>query len=487
MALLWPVKSLSGAKRERPNIEKLNPWRIVKAKPIFCAAIFVKCLSAVSLHATDSVSTNNLRDKVCLLHHVSEQYDKQKVAEAEFPNTNTPSTPSLRTSTESQSVTDRGTGWSPTQPIQLARSGGAYANISFDVMANVGWSTAQNDEIRTGHHAPYERGFSLRSAEVAIDGAVDPYFKGLATVALALDEDAETVIELEEAWAQTTSLPGNLQVKAGQFYAAFGRQNTQHAHEWAFVDQPLVLYRFFGPDGFRQPGAQISWLFPVPFYAEAMVGMFNNHNASFVSGIDTYSPLHGGEPVERKMHNLWDYVYVPRFCVSFDLTDTQTLLCGVSAAFGPNDSGPESTTQIYGLDLYWKWRPTQAEAGFPFVSFQTEALYRRYEASERDGPEGQLGAETLHDWGFYSQILWGFKRRWVGGLRIEFVTGDEAAFETAERQDRFRLSPNLTFYPTEYSKLRLQYNYDNRQHAGSDHSVCVQLEFMLGEHAAHKF
>ena len=55
------------------------------------------------------------------------------------------------------------------------------------------------------------------------------------------------------------------------------------------------------------------------------------------------------------------------------------------------------------------------------------------------------------------------------------------------RADRTRISPNLTWYPTEFSKLRLQYNLDDRQDLGVDHSVWLQFEFILGAHAAHKF
>jgi hypothetical protein len=55
------------------------------------------------------------------------------------------------------------------------------------------------------------------------------------------------------------------------------------------------------------------------------------------------------------------------------------------------------------------------------------------------------------------------------------------------RADRFRLSPNVTWYPTEFSKLRLQYNYDHREGIGRDHSVWLQFEFLLGAHASHKF
>jgi hypothetical protein len=360
--------------------------------------------------------------------------------------------------------------WTPSQPVAVARAGNAYMNLSLDAMGNFGWSTAENDEIRTGHHAPLERGFSLRSAELALDGAVDPYFKGAAMLALALGLDGETVLELEEAYAQTTSLPWNLQVKAGQFYAAFGRQNAQHAHEWAFVDQPLVLNRLFGGDGLRNPGAQLSWLVPTPFYSEVMLGVFNGAGETAASFRNAESgEIHGGTPVERGLRGPQDLLFVPRVASSFELSDTQTLLAGLSGAFGPNNAGSHTDTQIYGADLYWKWRPVNAQAGFPFVAFQTEALYRRYEA-----------ANTLGDWGGYAQVLWGFTPGWVAGLRGELVHGDTG-------EERARFSPNLTWYTTEYSKLRLQYNYDHRQTDGDDHSVWLQLEFALGAHPAHKF
>ena len=100
-----------------------------------------------------------------------------------------------------------------------------------------------------------------------------------------------------------------------------------------------------------------------------------------------------------------------------------------------------------------------------------------------------LPAENLRDWGFYLQGLWGMKPRWVAGLRGEFVTGNSGAFDASDifRGDRTRISPNLTWYPSEFSKIRLQYNYDHGQTFGDEHSVWMQIEFLLGAHAAHKF
>ncbi len=365
-------------------------------------------------------------------------------------------------------------------------------NIGFVNLTDAGWSTEPNvGSLQRGDHDPQVRGVSMPNTEITLDGAVDPYFKGFSSIVFKLDAAGETGVELEETYLLTTSLPANLQLKLGQFFTEFGRQNPQHPHSWAFVDQPLVLNRMFGPDGLRSQGARLSWLVPTPFYAEAMLSVLNSAGETTHSFRSEESPeIHGGVVAERPVLSLRDMLLVPRIATSFDLTETQTLLLGGSAAFGPNNTGPSATTQIYGIDAYYKWKPATAQKGFPFVSVQTEALYRRYGAAEREAADGStniLPKETLGDRGAYAQLLYGIRPRIVAGLRGEVASGDDAAFASELRADRFRLSPNVTWYPTEFSKIRLQYNYDDRQGIGSDHSVWMQFEFLLGAHASHKF
>ena len=93
-----------------------------------------------------------------------------------------------------------------------------------------------------------------------------------------------------------------------------------------------------------------------------------------------------------------------------------------------------------------------------------------------------LAQETVTDYGAYGQILYGFRKGWVVGLRVDYVNGQEGDYEKMdltvdgdtlgrdpEREERWRISPNLTWYPSEFSKLRLQYNYDDRREEGVDH------------------
>jgi hypothetical protein len=392
------------------------------------------------------------------------------------------------------------TAWSPAQPMNIARAGSAYMNISFDTLMDAGWSTARDPsaQLQLGDHDPIKRGFSLRNAELAVDGAVDPYFKGFGNIVLKLDKNNETAIELEEAFLLSTSLPANLQLKAGQFFAAFGRQNPQHPHTWAFVDDPIILTRAFGPEGLRSVGAQISWLVPVPFYTEAFLGILDGQGGTAFSFRNPGDPdsfgvnrVHGRATFDRVMAGPQDLVYVPRLVSSFELTDQQTLVLGTSGAFGPNETGPHSRSEVYGVDAYWKWKPANASEGFPFVSFQTEALFSRFGAAADPTATvpGPLAAENLHDWGFYSQVLWGFHPHWVAGLRGEYASGDTGAFDAFDvfRGQRTRISPDMTWYISEFSKLRLQYNYDHGEFFGDQHSVWLQMEFLLGAHGAHKF
>ena len=386
--------------------------------------------------------------------------------------------------------------WSPTDPIRIGRAGQAYLDLGFDALIDAGWSTASDPGayLNLGGHDPRNRGFSIPDAEISIVGAVDPYFKAIVDIGFSVDGNGDTGVELEDAYMMTTALPWNFQARAGELYANFGRLNPQHAHAWDFVDQPIILNRTLGPDGLRNPGAQINWLAPLPVFTELSLGIFNGAGETAFSyrnlgeeGPFGATAIHGRRTRDYGLSGPGDMLYVPRLAVSFDLTPNQTVVTGVSAGFGANDTGPSQNTQVYGFDLYWKWKSPRADKGFPFVSWQTEGAYQIFGAGAN--PVAGLPSENLRDYGFYSQVLWGFKPRWVVGLRGEWANGNQAIFDPndAYRGERIRVSPNLTWYVTEFSKVRLQYNYDYGHNFGVANSVWLQLEFLLGAHAAHRF
>lgn len=411
--------------------------------------------------------------------------------------------------------------WNPAAPIRLIGSGNNYLDLSLDALVAAGSSTEKHvDELQLGGHDPSQRGFTLQQMEMVFNGAVDPYFTGQANVVYKLDSSGESDLELEEIYADTLSLPMNLQVRVGQFYSDFGRINNQHPHQWNFVDAPIVITRLLGEDGLRNLGVRISWLMPLPFYSELFFAIQNSGGtASSFRGSGHHHNDEGedndllfGRPRSiTDIRTFGDLLFVPRYAVSFDLTESQTLLAGVSAAFGPNSSGTRGHTEIYGTDVMWKWKPRYHHGGFPFVSVQSEFLIRRYTADEfnwdlngnglvdpgeydfnNDGVPDFLPREKIDDYGFYTELNWGFKKGWVASVRGEYVTAERALYEQIlgldeSRLTRKRLSTALSWYLSEFSKLRIQYNYDYRQIYGPDHSIWVQFEFLLGQHAAHKF
>jgi hypothetical protein len=377
-------------------------------------------------------------------------------------------------------------------------------DLSFDLLGAAGGSTAPEADLRQlegGGHDPKNQGFTLQNVELTFAGVVDPFLRGDANIVLLIDESGETVIEVEEAYLSSLDLPFNLQLEAGQFFTEFGRLNPTHPHSWDFVDQPVINTRLFGPDGLRSPGLQLSWLAPLPFFAELVLSVQNSHGETVSSFRSVPDETFAGRTlIERDVRGPGDLLYLGRLRTSIDVGDELTLVGGLSALFGPNASAPDTHTRIYGADFYAKWRPLDANQGWPFLAWQTELMLRRYQAGEVPGESGALAPPTsLDDVGLYTQLLWGFARPWVAGLRFDRALGEEEVFEAPEgrydsrsdalRDSRQRYSAVLSYYPSEFSKLRLQYNHDRAQFlsGGDAHSAFLQFEILFGAHGAHKF
>lgn len=364
-----------------------------------------------------------------------------------------------------------------------------YIGVSLDGLFSSGWATAREEEIgqlQGGAHDPKKRGFTVQNIEMSLLGAVDPYLMGEAHLVYQLTPEGESILEVEETFLTTTALPAGLQIKAGHFFIEFGRLNARHPHAWDFVDQPIVNTRMFGSDGLRAPGFHLSWLAPLPWYAEFKAGVHNANGETVSSFLSAPEDRFASHPLsERGVDSIADLLYSFRWLNSVDL-GAKTVNLGVSALSGPNATGKDTRTQILGGDLYLKWKPLRNYRGWPFAALQAEAMFRRYEAGASAG--NGLPSEVLHDWGVYAEGMWGFAPRWVAALRVERADGDGGNRDDPMRDRRFRLSPALTWYPSEFSKLRFQYNYDRADHLDRPEAAFwTQFEFMLGTHPAHSF
>jgi hypothetical protein len=372
------------------------------------------------------------------------------------------------------------------------------ADVSLVVDVAAGWSSEREDSLRQlqgGDHDPRRRGFTLQQAELGLAGAVDPYFNANAFIVFALDpESGETTVELEEAYATSQSLPWGLQVKAGQYLTEFGQVNPTHPHSWDWLDQPVIATRIFGGDGMRGIGARVGWLTPLPWYSQLIVGVQNAGGetmTSFLANEEVFDerPIGGRPFVDRDISTPGDLLYSARWENSFELDPHTTLKFGFSGAIGPNATGDDRQTRLYGADFKVRWRPADSLRGWPFVLWQSEIIARDYEAAATD----ELDAQTLRDWGAYTQVLCGFTPGWLAGLRYEFAAGSGDSVGGRDRDpfrdDRQRLSPLLVWQFSEFSRLRLQYNHDWADHLdrGLADSVYLGLEVLIGAHPAHAY
>lgn len=403
----------------------------------------------------------------------------------------------------------------------LGRANFQLLDVSLDVLAAGGFSSATDEELEAlqgGDHDPRQRGFTLQAAELFLAGAVDPYVDAQASIVYFLDPEGETRIELEEAFVLTRQLPFGLeehgfQLEAGHFFTEFGRLNPLHAHLWSWQDQPLILSRFFGEDGMRGPGLRVGWLTPLPWFSELHFGIQNAKGETMVSffandEVFEERPIGGRPFAEERVGSPGDLVKLLRWVNGFDVSDTLSGQVGLSGLFGPNATGPDGRTRVYGADVVLKWRPLQTDRGWPFLIFEAEILRRAYKADDFTGCLEEedcaspvfVAEDTLRDWGYYAQLLWGFQRNWAVGLRYEHASGDGPGFDAAEemfvsrdndpfRADRTRIAPLLIWHPSEFSRIRLQYNYDRADHlpGKNEHSVWAGLEFLFGAHPAHTY
>ncbi len=360
----------------------------------------------------------------------------------------------------------------------LGPVGAALANFNPDlsVILDVaaGWFSGEGEAISAGGHDPRKTGLTFQQLELSIGKAVDPYFRFDANLVFS-----QFGVEVEEAFATTLALPLNLQVRAGQFLTRFGRINATHPHTWAFIDQNFAITRLFGGEGNRGLGLELSWLMPLPWFAELVVSVTD------AAGESTARSFLGGG--EFDIDSPLDFQATAALKQFFALSDALSLNVGLSATSGPNATGNDNRSDLYGLDFYLRWRPVSG-AALRWISLEAEIFWRRR----------QVPFDLIQDLNAYAQIAWRLADRWSVAARYEW---GGAAFgsdgETTSRdwldsdwtRDRHRVSAAVTFHPSEFSRLRLQ---GARDHAPSlapspVWSVFVAAEFFVGAHAAHPF
>jgi hypothetical protein len=136
-----------------------------------------------------------------------------------------------------------------------------------------------------------------------------------------------------------------------------------------------------------------------------------------------------------------------------------------------------------------------------YLSFQSEYLWRNTEATSyllSISQNLQQSPVEMHQSGFYAQLVAKFDLRTRGGLRIDLLQRNEILSGGQRRElpeNLPRLSGMIEFNPTEFSRVRLQYNYDLSKYSELNqqlnrtpiHELSLQVNLAIGAHGAHSF
>jgi hypothetical protein len=297
----------------------------------------------------------------------------------------------------------------------------------------------------------------MHESEAAFQAVVDPYARADFFISFG-----ESGVDLEEGYLTLTSLPGGLLTKVGKMRAAFGKVNSLHNHVLPWTDRPLVTRNLVGgEDGIDDAGISVARLIPNPWiFLEATGQVFRGDSD------ELFKSSHRG-----------DLSYVGHLRGYQDITESSNIDLGFSYSRGHNDAvvapgaSDSLTTQLYGVDATFRWRPLQRSIYHSFVG-RAEWI-----SSRRD----QLDALQKAS-GYYVSADYQFARRWFAGVRLD--RSDRAADASLTDTGGSLL---VTYWPSEFSQVRAQYRRTNYALAESANELLFQFQFSIGAHGAHPF
>ena len=358
-----------------------------------------------------------------------------------------------------------------------------------------------NGDDAVGNALPGGFSAALRTIELFAAADVDTYARayviatghGEAVGEAGSEEFLKASFEIEEAAIQTTSLPYNFSIRGGRFFADWGYLGRRHAHDLPQIDPPpsfSILY-----DRNRTDGLEVSWLSPSETYLQINAGWgFNfgqlsedalaqrrqqiNHGNNFFGVIRTYKDITDDHNVELGFSWLYGaQVRVPE-------AETAALL-----AIDSNTPIDRTTLDI---DFHYRWYPL-GRGLRQSLAIHGEVFYD-FGQGRRDifGNTVAQGA-----WGGYTYAEYRITKQWRPGFRFDyyqlpsepalvFNAGSGQFGSTANangsRTDVRTWSPYVTFYPSEFHRFILEYEYSSYGNATSANGVFFQWEVVIGSH-----
>jgi hypothetical protein len=328
------------------------------------------------------------------------------------------------------------------------------------------------------------RRFDIREVELAIQAAVDPYFR--ADVILGLS-DLEG-IAIEESYLTAVALPFGLQARLGRFHMSFGKQNTTHRAELqAAVEYPYVIQRFLGPEGGKGTGLWLSKIgAPFGFYQELILTAVDRLG-------EAPEDLVAVEPSNKKLTGLG---YSARLRNYWDLSEAANVELSASAmtgrreqpiapSVGPVDVNAALARQTtVGVDFTFRWRPLQ-QGLYKSLIVQGEFM-KQFNEESPELPSGvntdDYGGPTRSFSGAYLFARYQLKQRSFLGTRVDWMQDPEVDGRVLRAVSLF-----YQLFPSEFSKFVLGIERVMPRGERATNRLLLQSTFAVGPHRPHPF
>jgi hypothetical protein len=327
--------------------------------------------------------------------------------------------------------------------------------------------------------------FGVREVEVALQAAVDPFFRGDVFLGVS---DGEGV-SIEQAFLTATALPWGLEARLGRFLMPIAKQATTHRHDLHTFEYPWAIQRFLGEEGLKGTGIWLSRVFaPFGYYQEVQLTAVDR----FGEKPEDLSTL---DPVNKKLDGLG---YSARLRNYWDLSEASNLELSGSAVTGkveqpvsggPLDLATPARQTVVGVDFTYRWRPLQRGLYKSFM-LQAEVLRQINQRDPSLPSSAEIDPATLayagpdRDFsGAYVFTRYQVTRRSFIAARFDALQDPTQPGVTVHAASGY-----LEFFPSEFSKLLAGFEHLDRPGDGlAKNRLILQATFALGPHKPHPF
>ncbi len=279
----------------------------------------------------------------------------------------------------------------------------------------------------------------LRTVELELGSAVDPYAEAVAILAVENHAGSEFGVDAEEAYGLIKRLPLiddaplGMKVKIGKFRAPIGVSNKIHMHDLPWTTRPLVVARYLGSDhgeffesGFNPTGVDLDFYLPNPVPQTTL-----EMNLDAVRGGELgLGGGNGGSPPG----------WIAHLNLARDWNNEHLLVIGASTY---QERGSAST-QLYGIDLTYRWAPLEERESHSFVAGGEVLAAKQHYTDPVAGP---VNSSPVGWFGYlqYQTSYWLYL-----GLRYDWLqepTNDQLVTRSA--------AVYASYYTTEFLRFRI--------------------------------